>query len=197
MHRRRHTDIRRESPARCGLLLISALAVSALAVGGCGKPPELRQSAPGGALPGTTDRVPADPGAPVTSAPPITIAPVGTDPVPSPTRSTAFPTGLAVDCAGRPTADRIVALLRRTDGLLPANAQVSVRMAPRCAGSWQYTVVQVPDREPLQVVTEGSPTAVSLVTAGTNVCTIAVRVNAPAGIRTLACDSVTIPLVTP
>lgn len=104
---------------------------------------------------------------------------------------------VAVDCAGRPSAAQVVALLRRTDGLLPAGVQVSVPVAPRCAGSWQYTVVQIPSREPLQVVTEGSPTSFTLVTAGTDVCVIPVRVGAPAGIRTLACESVPIPPTTP
>ena len=90
-----------------------------------------------------------------------------------------------------------MALLRRSTELLPTGAQVTVRVAPRCAGTWQYTVVQIPNREPLQVITEGSPTSFSLVTAGTDVCVIPVRVGAPAGIRTLACESVPIPPSTP
>jgi hypothetical protein len=140
---------------------------------------------------------------PATSAPatpdppPVTRTPTVAATAPTPTGSAGFGETVAVDCAGRPSGDQVVALLRRSTELLPAGAPVSVRVAPRCAGTWQYTVVQIPDREPLQVVTEGSPTSFSLVTAGTDVCTIPVRVAAPYGIRTLACESVPIPPSTP
>ncbi|MDG4774224.1 hypothetical protein [Solwaraspora sp. WMMD792] len=188
----------RSRRAGCGLLLISAALLGVSMVAGCGRPPGI--GAP------TADAVPAPTGMPSPTAPPST-APSGTStPTPSnpppvtPSSSASadgFPVAVAVDCAGRPSAAQVVALLRRTDGLLPPGAQVSVPVAPRCAGSWQYTVVQIPSREPLQVVTEGSPTLFTLVTAGTDVCVIPVRVGAPAGIRTLACESVPIPPSTP
>jgi hypothetical protein len=63
---------------------------------------------------------------------------------------------------------------------------VTVDTGPLCAGTWQYTVVLVPNREPLAVVTRGRPGALELVTAGTNVCSIPVRTEAPIGIRTAA-----------
>ncbi|WFE25586.1 hypothetical protein O7623_19630 [Solwaraspora sp. WMMD791] len=181
---------RRSLPAWCGLLLISTVAVA-----GCGRPPELAEPAPEISLPagvgdtGTPSAGPTPTGAPTRTP---TTTPTG---VPTPT-ATGFPVAVAVDCAGRPSADRVIGVLR-ADGLLPAGTRASVRVAPRCAGSWQYTVVQIPEREPLQVVTEGAPESISLVTAGTDVCVIPVRVGAPAGIRTLACESVPIPPATP
>ncbi|MFV2127732.1 hypothetical protein ACFHWS_24850 [Micromonospora sp. LOL_013] len=178
-----------------GLLLISAALLGVSTVAGCGRPPGVDAStadaAPAPALTGTSPPT-APPGTPT----PTPANPPSATPSSSPTAD-GFPVAVAVDCAGRPTAAQVVALLRRTDGLLPAGAQVSVPVAPRCAGSWQYTVVQIPSREPLQVVTEGSPTSFTLVTAGTDVCVIPVRVVAPAGIRTLACESVPIPPTTP
>ena len=60
---------------------------------------------------------------------------------------------------------------------------------PQCAGTWQYSVVTVTGRDPLAVVTRGAPTALTLVTAGTNVCTIPVRTSAPPGIRKVACEA--------
>jgi hypothetical protein len=82
----------------------------------------------------------------------------------------------------------VIELLRHSSGLLPRGARVTVLSGPLCADDWQYTIVQVPDREPLQVVSSGPATALTLVTAGTDVCNIPVRTGAPAGIRTVACE---------
>ncbi|SDY17398.1 hypothetical protein SAMN05444365_101933 [Micromonospora pattaloongensis] len=161
--------------------LAALLAWAALLVG-CGTPPELRDG-PGGAAPSPTGGATATP-SPTPSAPPIVI--------PTPTATTAAPgfnDTTAVDCRRRPDGAQIVALLRRTPGLLPTNARVTVRQGPLCARDWQYTVLVVPGREPLQVVTSGTPTALTLVAAGTDVCGIPVRVTAPPGIRALACDA--------
>ncbi|WP_326550780.1 hypothetical protein [Micromonospora sp. NBC_01813] len=196
-HQRRRADrsrTSRQTSAACRALLIGTLLIGAtLSAGGCGRPPELRGQTPSDrTLPSTGTTAPATP-----DPPPRTSTPAGGPTTPTPTGSPGFGERVAVDCAGRPSADQVVALLRRSTELLPAGARVSVPVAPRCAGTWQYTVVQIPDREPLQVVTEGSPTSFSLVTAGTDVCVIPVRVGAPTGIRTLACESVPIPPATP
>jgi hypothetical protein len=61
-----------------------------------------------------------------------------------------------------------------------------MRLGPLCSGTWQYTVVAVPDHEPLGVVTKGPVNALVLVTAGTDVCSDAVRTAAPPGITTAA-----------
>ncbi|GIH13102.1 hypothetical protein Raf01_12740 [Rugosimonospora africana] len=74
----------------------------------------------------------------------------------------------------------------RAAGLVSGNAKLTVKVAPMCAGSWQYTVFTVSGREPLQVVTQGQPGALTLVTAGTNVCSTQVSAQAPAGILSVA-----------
>ncbi|MFV2017414.1 hypothetical protein [Micromonospora sp. LOL_023] len=192
-HQRRRADssrTSRQTSAACRALLIGTLLVgTALSASGCGRPPELPGQTPSDrALPSTTSTT-----APATPDPPPRTSAPTTPTTPTPTGSPGFGERVAVDCAGRPSADQVVALLRRSTELLPAGAQVSVPVTPRCAGTWQYTVVQIPDREPLQVVTEGLPTSFSMVTAGTDVCVIPVRVGAPTGIRTLACELVPIP----
>jgi hypothetical protein len=106
-------------------------------------------------------------------------------PVPSLPSATGFSDAYAIACAGRPGPDRVIALLA-AKGVLSGAAGVTVRLGPLCAGTWQYTVLAVPGREPLQVVTEGPPTALRLVTAGTDVCSAPVRTEAPAGIVSLA-----------
>ena len=73
-----------------------------------------------------------------------------------------------------------MALLRQRTGI---NASRAVT-GPLCSGDWHYTVVEVPDREPVQVITMGSLT---LMEAGTEVCTPEIRVRAPAGIKAAVC----------
>ncbi len=101
--------------------------------------------------------------------------------LPSATSPTGFPDGTTASCAGRPGADRVIALVR-AKGMVDGTRTVSAQVGPLCAGTWQYTVLVVPGREPLQVVTKGPPTALVLVTAGTDVCTDQIRASAPAGI---------------
>ncbi|MEU8180623.1 hypothetical protein AB0B85_22170 [Micromonospora sp. NPDC049044] len=158
-----------------------ALAVLASAVlAGCGAPPELseptatptRTAAPTASGPSTP------PTGPSTSAPPL-----GTV---TPTPDAGL---VATACRNGPTGQRVVQLLRGRAGVLPANVRVQVRTGPLCAAEWQYTVLEVTGHEELQVVTRGQGSAPTLVTAGTDVCTIEVRATGPAGIRALACDA--------
>nr|QLK01762.1 hypothetical protein HZU44_28905 [Micromonospora carbonacea] len=159
------------------------LAVACLAVtlAGCGAPPELRRpasppSATAGGTPGPT---------PPASAPPApTTPPVVTPPTTSGSDLVATP------CRNGPSANRVVALLRGPSGVLSRSVAVRVGDGPLCAGGWQYTVLRVTGHEELQVVTRGRPNDLELVTAGTDVCTIEVRVAGPPGIRALACDAV-------
>lgn len=102
------------------------------------------------------------------------------------TPTPTFAEAVAVPCGGRPTGEQVVAAIRRVPGLLPAGAAPKVSAGPLCAGQWQYTVLTLPDVEPLQVVTRGVPTALAMVTAGTNVCTIEVTAGAPPGILSAA-----------
>ncbi len=132
-------------------------------------------------------RSPAAPSGAPSSEPPTTTAalppPVLPLPsaLPSATTPTGFPEGTAASCVGRPAADRVIALVR-AKGIVDGTGTLSAQVGPLCAGTWQYTILVAPGREPLQVVTEGQPTALVLVTAGTDVCTDQVRASAPAGI---------------
>jgi hypothetical protein len=147
----------------------------------CGEPRGPKTSE----LPGASASSSADPDAPAAGGgggatrPPTRL--------PQPPRSTAppSPSGFseyaAVACNGRPSAAQVIALLRRTS-VLRAGARPTVTSGPLCAGTWQYTVLTLPDEGSLYVVTHGRPEALVVETAGTNPCTARVRANAPAGI---------------
>jgi hypothetical protein len=93
---------------------------------------------------------------------------------------------VATPCTGGPTGSQVVAALRHNGTLLPAGVTPTVAQAPVCAGSWQYTVLAVPGLDQLDVVTKGRPAALTVVTAGTDVCTPDVTNAAPAGILSAA-----------
>lgn len=99
---------------------------------------------------------------------------------------TAFSEGYVVACNGRPSAEQVIAVVRRQPSLLPGNTTVTAKTGPLCAGTWQYTVLVAGDREPLQVVTRGAPGSLTFVTAGTNVCTVDVRAGAPVALLSAA-----------
>jgi hypothetical protein len=94
-----------------------------------------------------------------------------------------------VACNGRPSSEQVVAVLRQAT-VLTAQARPTVTTGPVCAGTWQYTVLEVAGTEPLHVVTRGAPTSLALVAAGTNPCTPKVRASAPTGILSaMRCDT--------
>jgi len=97
----------------------------------------------------------------------------------------------AVACNGKPGLAQIVAALRRDRAdAVPAGVTPTASTGPLCADSWQYTVLSIPNRDPLQVVTRGAAASLKVVTAGTYVCTPAVNAAAPLAIRTAAnCQS--------
>ncbi|MGB2567819.1 hypothetical protein ACPFP2_05110 [Micromonospora citrea] len=179
-------------PAARRLAVAGAL-LAALPLAACAAP-----SAGGTATPVTSPGVDGPPtrgvlpGGVPTAVPPVTATP-GLPPAESPTSSTPLtppgptPAAAATACAGRPSADRVVGLLR--DRVLPAGVRVRATTGPLCADGWQYTVLAVAGHEALQAVTRGEPGALRLVTAGTDVCSIEVRAAAPPAIRTLACDA--------
>ncbi|MFI2708589.1 hypothetical protein ACH495_00450 [Micromonospora sp. NPDC018662] len=150
-----------------------------LVLASCGTPPELREPP---ATPTSTPRASAS-ATPTPSAIPTAPATPALPP-----RTPSAPDPVAVPCRGRPSGDRIVALLRGSAGVLPRNVRITVRTGPLCAEGWHYTVLAVSGHEELQVVTRGRSGTPTLVTAGTDVCGVEVRATAPTGIRTLACD---------
>lgn len=164
---------------------LAALAACAAALAGCGVPPELLEPSPS-ASPRPAPATPTPTTVPDLSLPPL--------PAPTLTRTPAFAEATAVDCQGQPTGTQVISVLRRAR-LLPTDVTVTVRVGPLCAGDWQYTELRVPRREPLLVVTQGAPTALTLVAAGTNVCGARVRAIAPAGIRAAACDTAPTPTI--
>lgn len=138
-----------------------------------------------GTTPGGAGRTgpPVQPGTPTPTGHPLPTQPPRQ---PAPTSNQSFPEATALPCAGSPSADQVIALLRRTSGLLAPNATATAQRGPLCSGTWQYTVVSVSGQDPLEVISRGSPSALQLVAAGTDVCTVTVRTTAPAGIRLLA-----------
>jgi hypothetical protein len=121
-----------------------------------------------------------------------TTVPDDNDPYPTeePLPPTEVPTApadtVAVACGGRPSASQVIAAVRRDRNLLPQGVTPQVLTGPLCAGSWQYTIMSVPERDPLQVVTRGAASSLTVVIAGTYVCTPEVTGAAPSGIVSAA-----------
>jgi hypothetical protein len=152
-----------------GLALLSILA------GACGAPPDLRSR--GNPVP------PPSPAA--SSAPQF---PPGYTPEPTASRSVSpsptlspFPEFTTAPCGPRVTADQVISLVRNTTEIRPSRAVTG----PLCAGTWQYTELQVPNGDPVQAIT-ASRDGLRLVAVGTDVCTVEVKLQAPSGIRTAA-----------
>jgi hypothetical protein len=144
-----------------------------LLAAGCGVPPELNPP----------------PRAPTASTSPAEspAVPPGFSPRPSVTTSpsasrTPFPLYSAVPCAGNPTADQISSLVRQKASLVPGKALTG----PLCAGTWQYTLFEVPGKESVHVVSIATASGLTLFAAGTDVCTADVQQQAPFGIRLAA-----------
>jgi hypothetical protein len=157
-------------------LVLGAVALAA----GCGKPPDL-QPRPGVPIP-TSAAQPSPTGVP------IPLPSASRSPTPSPAAS--FSETYYVACLGRPSGEQVVATVRAKTSLLPRSGTIGVPTGPLCSGTWQYTILQAPGKDPLLVVTKGAPTALTIVTAGSDVCTITVRTQAPAGLLSAArCDT--------
>jgi hypothetical protein len=157
---------------RLSVRVAALLCGPVLLLAGCGRPAELAEP------PGPTLTGPTSPGI---SAPAFPTLPPGQPGAPT----SGFQEGVAISCGGQPDPDELLDLLR-AEGILAAGAEAQVVTGPLCAGGWQYAVVSVPDLDPLQVVTRGEPGALELVTAGTDVCTVEIRIEAPPGIRDVA-----------
>lgn len=164
--------------------LVALAVVGCAVLAGCGTPPELRPQ-PGSSVPQPPSASPSDDSSAFEPEPPMDVFPppgqtATASPVPS------FAEEYALPCDGNPSSDEIIALARRTGGLLPRTGTVTVVKGPLCAGTWQYIILNVPQKEPLQIVSRGTPGDLTLVTAGTDVCSIPVRIEAPPGIRNAA-----------
>ncbi|GAA2634081.1 hypothetical protein GCM10010399_78270 [Dactylosporangium fulvum] len=98
----------------------------------------------------------------------------------------AFSEAYVVQCNGRPSGDQVIAAVRKFRANLPAGSGVTVKSQPLCAGIWQYTILNVANSEPMQVMTKGSPQTLTVVTAGTDPCTVEVKATAPAALLNAA-----------
>lgn len=122
---------------------------------------------------------PAFPTYPAATTPPTTTSPT---PAPSP----------APRCGSGPTKEQVLTAVKGRPGV-PA-ADLKVIDGPFCSGTWQFTVVQIAQAdadsaEPLLVVTKGKPPTIQVIEAGTDVCSVKVRNEAPTGIRVWACGA--------
>ncbi|MET7418124.1 hypothetical protein [Dactylosporangium sp. NPDC005555] len=125
--------------------------------------------------------------------------PVGTPNVP-PARTTAAPSAsrspstlpfsdaYVSQCNGRPTGEQVIAAVRKARPGLPTGSGLTVKTGPLCAGVWQYTILTVTNSEPLQIMSKGAPASLTIVTAGTDPCSVEVKATAPlALLRTADC----------
>lgn len=170
-----------DRPPLLRLLLAGVLLSGAVPLSACGTPPELRDR-PGSLVP-TYQVSPSAASSNPATTPPLQPSVGNVPPPPTPVDQSVGP------CRSGPDAGQVLALLRRTDGLLPRGVRAKVTRGPLCADRWQYAVVDVTGHEALEVVSQGRPGSLTLVTAGTDVCTIEVRTLAPSGVRALACES--------
>jgi hypothetical protein len=161
---------------------VALAVVACAALAGCGTPPELRPQ-PGSSVPQPSASASEDDSAFESEPPADVFPPPGQTATASPMPS--FSEEYALPCDGFPSSDEVIALARRR-GLLPRTGRVTVAKGPVCAGDWQYTILNVPRKDPLQIVSRGAPDSLTMVTAGTDVCSIEVRTEAPAGIRNAA-----------
>ncbi|GAA3349697.1 hypothetical protein GCM10020358_72770 [Amorphoplanes nipponensis] len=198
-------NVRHRLLALAGLLTLLA---------GCGEPPAPPLTAPplDGSTGASTSAYPLPSGltvpAPVPTGilppatlptvpyvPPATLPPVATTPPRTTTTTTTPPAptvSLAPKCRSGPTPAQMLAVLKGLPGI--PDRKLAVADGPYCAGSWQFAAVQIAGEDPkeaeqLFVVTTGTPTALKVIEAGTDVCSVEVQSKAPAGIRARACGA--------
>jgi hypothetical protein len=173
-----------------------------MVLGGCGEPPQPPPTGPppdfsnpssvpsggfpSGGVPAPTYSLPG--GYPTYQNPAYPTYPA----YPTVTPSSPAPTGPppAPKCTNGPTAAQVLAAINGKPGI-PESAKLVVKSGPYCGGTWQFTTVgeSGSDFDPLQVVTNGKPSALKLIEAGADVCSDHVHDAAPTGIRVWACGS--------
>jgi hypothetical protein len=144
---------------------------------------------PTGGLPPAT--LPTVPYVPPATVPYVPYTPPATTP-PATTTRPAPTVSAAAKCRSGPTAAQVLAVLEGLPGI--PEKELKVTEGPFCSGTWQFAAVQIADEAPkdaeqLFVVTTGTPTALKVIEAGTDVCSNEVQTRAPAGIRVRACGA--------
>ncbi|NMO54468.1 hypothetical protein HH310_25195 [Actinoplanes sp. TBRC 11911] len=170
----------------------------------CGVPPQPLPTSPAFTAPSTAP-VASGPAYPAATLPtavptftgfPTTIPPYAyptttVAPTTPPTTKSPTPTpSHAAKCATAPTGAQILTLIKGKPGI--PTEPLRVFDGPFCSGTWSFTRVEVTgenadETDPLLVISTGSGSALTLVTAGSDVCIDRVQTEAPPGIRVLAC----------
>jgi hypothetical protein len=158
-------------------LILIGLALLTFLASACGAPPSLESR--GQPVPAPSPAETSSPEFPPGYRPSPTASP-SRSVSPSPSLS-PFSEFVTVPCGTRVTADQVISLVRNQTPIRPSQAT----SGPLCAGTWQYTELQVPDGDPVQAVTARRDTLV-LIAVGTDVCTAEVKLQAPSAIRTAA-----------
>ncbi|MDP9798579.1 hypothetical protein J2S43_007091 [Catenuloplanes nepalensis] len=166
------------------LVALGVSVLGAVVLAACGAPPGLEEQ--------TWSRPGVSASVPVLDVPSLPSVP---DPWLTPTAppTEQYAETVLVPCQGDPAAADVIAVLGRTGDLVPAGGTARVTSGPFCAGTWQLSLVAIPEAEPLFVVTSGLAETLKLVTAGTNVCSARVRGAAPSAVRAVACGEAPLP----
>lgn len=149
---------------------VVAAALPGTLVAGCSPPaPSPAPTAPGTHARSATARpTPSSPAAPL----PASLPP-------------SFSVSYAAPCGTYLPLEEILAALRAGQ-VLPAGATATAVEGPLCSGDWQFTVLTVTGVGTMQAITRGGPGSLRLVTAGTDVCTPTVKLQAPVGLLAVA-----------
>jgi hypothetical protein len=195
-----------------GVLVLAALVL----LGGCGAPPEPALTAPPQAPGGSPGLLSSGPGypplgvptalpTPTSTLPPVVLPTATyptyptyptrtTRPTTAPTTSPATPGPTpAPKCTAGPSAQQVIAVVKVRPGI--PDREIKIDEGPFCAGTWQYSVLEIvatgseEKYEPLLAVTNGQPAQLKAIEAGTDVCSLKVKNEAPPGIRVRACGN--------
>ncbi|GAA1502936.1 hypothetical protein GCM10009827_014750 [Dactylosporangium maewongense] len=120
------------------------------------------------------------------NVPPGRTATAGTPSARPSSSVTPFSEAYVSQCNGRPSGEQVIAAVRRARPGLPAGSGLTVKSGPLCAGVWQYTILTVANAEPLQIMSKGAPAALTIVTAGTDPCSVEVKATAPPALLSAA-----------
>jgi len=137
-----------------------------------------------------TATVPPLPYVPPPTLPPVVTTPPRTTTTTPPTTRTTPPSLPPAKCTNGPTKAQVLAVLKGLPGI--PDKELVVTEGPFCSGSWQFAAVRIAGEtkaEQLFVVTTGTPTALKVIEAGTDVCSTEVQTKAPAAIRIRACGA--------
>lgn len=203
-HGRVSHDARRRAATR--LLPVAGVLTALTLLAACGEPPQPALTAPPEA-PGTAS-VSASAYPPVGFPTTLPTAPVPTYPTaglptyptatttPPTTATTTTPPGPspAAKCTSGPTAQQVLTVVKNRPGI-PEGADLKVIDGPFCAGSWQFSVLEIAaadaedEYEPLLVVSKGAPATLKVIEAGADVCSVKIQTETPPGIRVRACGA--------